>query len=193
MPSRVHRGKTSNGTFDHPAMFVSLKQLGSMVLDVEGNRLDAIFLRENGTIADSFTILKQGQADTDRDGIPDTYEMAHGLDRHNPGDATSDHEHDGYPARAEYLFGLEADLPDQFVWSLTRNGTTGAREILFPTLAERLYRVWWSTSLTSWNAGSGPIPGDGALKSWIDDGTITGVPPDEAPARFYRVGVDPAP
>ena len=186
-------GKTSNGTFDHPAMFVSLKQLGSMVLDVEGNRLDAIFLRENGTIADSFTILKQGQADTDHDGIPDTYEMAHGLDRHNPGDATSDHEHDGYPARAEYLFGLEADLPDQFVWSLTRNGTTGAREILFPTLAERLYRVWWSTSLTSWNAGSGPIPGDGALKSWIDDGTITGVPPDEAPARFYRVGVDPAP
>lgn len=51
-------GQTSGGTLNHPAMFISLNNLGSMVLDVDGNRLDARFLRETGAIADSFTILK---------------------------------------------------------------------------------------------------------------------------------------
>jgi hypothetical protein len=51
-------GKVSGGTLNHPAMFISLNNLGSMVLDVDGNRLDAVFLRETGAIADSFTIVK---------------------------------------------------------------------------------------------------------------------------------------
>ena len=51
-------GQTSGGTLNHPAMFISLNQLGSMVLDVDGTRLDAKFLRETGAIADYFTMLK---------------------------------------------------------------------------------------------------------------------------------------
>jgi acid phosphatase type 7 len=51
-------GQTSGGTLNHPAMFISLNQLGSMVLDIDGNRLDAKFLRETGAIADYFTMLK---------------------------------------------------------------------------------------------------------------------------------------
>ena len=39
-------------------MFISLDELGSLVLDIEGSRLDARFLRETGEIDDSFTILK---------------------------------------------------------------------------------------------------------------------------------------
>jgi predicted phosphodiesterase len=50
--------KTSGGALDHPAMFLSLNELGSMVLDVSGNRLDAVFLRDDGTTPDHFTILK---------------------------------------------------------------------------------------------------------------------------------------
>ena len=53
-------GKISGGTLNHPAMFVSLNNLGSMVLDVNNDRLDAKFLRENGTVADYFTIVKGG-------------------------------------------------------------------------------------------------------------------------------------
>lgn len=44
----------------HPAMFIKLKELGSMVIDVDGLRLDAKFLRETGAIDDHFTILKGG-------------------------------------------------------------------------------------------------------------------------------------
>lgn len=42
----------------HPAMHSTILQTGSLVVDVDGNRLDAKFLRENGGIDDSFTILK---------------------------------------------------------------------------------------------------------------------------------------
>lgn len=45
--------------FPHPVNFISLTNLGSLVLDINGNRLDATFVRENGTTPDTFTILKQ--------------------------------------------------------------------------------------------------------------------------------------
>ncbi|HEX8169921.1 MAG TPA: fibronectin type III domain-containing protein [Thermoanaerobaculia bacterium] len=53
---------TGGGLLNHPAMFISLNNLGSMVLEVNGNRLDAKFLRETGAVADSFTILKGASA-----------------------------------------------------------------------------------------------------------------------------------
>jgi hypothetical protein len=59
----------------------SLEELGSLVLDIDGNRLDATFLRENGDVDDSFTILKTpdncplianpGQEDGDADEVGD--------------------------------------------------------------------------------------------------------------------------
>ncbi len=51
-------GKTSGGTLNHPVMFLSLNVLGSVVLDVEGNRLDATFLDSTGAVKDTYTILK---------------------------------------------------------------------------------------------------------------------------------------
>ena len=51
-------GQISGGLLNHPAMFISLNNLGSMVLDVNGNTLDAKFLRENGEIWDYFRIVK---------------------------------------------------------------------------------------------------------------------------------------
>lgn len=51
-------GQTGGGSLNHPAMFVSLNNLGSMVLDINGTRLDARFLRENGTVADAFALEK---------------------------------------------------------------------------------------------------------------------------------------
>ncbi|HEX5886894.1 MAG TPA: fibronectin type III domain-containing protein [Pyrinomonadaceae bacterium] len=51
-------GQISGGTLNHPAMFISLNHLGSMILDVNGNTLDAKFLRENGEVWDYFRIVK---------------------------------------------------------------------------------------------------------------------------------------
>ncbi|MEN8260288.1 MAG: metallophosphoesterase family protein [Pseudomonadota bacterium] len=52
-------GKTSGGDLDHPAMTVSLNKLGSVVLDVANDRLDAKFIDNTGKILDYFTIEKE--------------------------------------------------------------------------------------------------------------------------------------
>lgn len=54
-------GQISGGTLNHPAMFVSLNQLGSFVLDVNGQRLDAKFITDTGTTNDYFTLVKGPQ------------------------------------------------------------------------------------------------------------------------------------
>jgi len=55
-------GKISGGSLDHPVMYLSLNILGSMVIDVDGNRLDAAFIDTTGTVMDEFTILKTTDA-----------------------------------------------------------------------------------------------------------------------------------
>jgi hypothetical protein len=51
-------GRVGGGALDHPAMVVSLSALGSVVLDVEGDRLDAAFLDSTAAVADRFTLVK---------------------------------------------------------------------------------------------------------------------------------------
>ena len=60
-------GKRSGGSLNHPAMFISLNELGSMVLDVGADRLDATFVNPTGkplgskfSVMDAFTIQKKG-------------------------------------------------------------------------------------------------------------------------------------
>jgi hypothetical protein len=57
-------GWITGGPLNHPAMQVSLNRLGSLVLDITTNRLDATFLREDGTTNDWFTIRKLYEAPT---------------------------------------------------------------------------------------------------------------------------------
>lgn len=51
-------GKTSGGSLNHPAMFSSRNELGSVVLDINGNRLDARFLRADGSVTDYYSLNK---------------------------------------------------------------------------------------------------------------------------------------
>src|SRR5437867_1703721 len=51
-------GQISGGTLDHPAMFLSLNVLGSVVLDFTTNRLDLQFIDSVGSVRDTFAIAK---------------------------------------------------------------------------------------------------------------------------------------
>jgi len=51
-------GLISGGPLNHPVMHVSLNELGSMVLDFDHDRLDAVFLDDAGQIRDAFAITK---------------------------------------------------------------------------------------------------------------------------------------
>jgi hypothetical protein len=64
-------GKTGNGSLDHPVMVESLKALGSVVLDIDAGRLDALFLDHDGTVRDHYTIDKGGDPN-DEPPLPPT-------------------------------------------------------------------------------------------------------------------------
>jgi len=53
-------GKITGGALDHPAMFVSLNVLGSVVVDVDGNQADVRFLDDAGAVRDEYTVIKGG-------------------------------------------------------------------------------------------------------------------------------------
>ncbi len=55
------------GTMNHPVMISSLLSLGSIVLDIEGLRLDARFLNDQGVALDSFAIFKGAALAAPRD------------------------------------------------------------------------------------------------------------------------------
>ncbi len=50
--------KLDSAEFGHPAMAASQRRLGSVVIDVAGKRLDARFIDDEGTVRDSFAIVK---------------------------------------------------------------------------------------------------------------------------------------
>jgi hypothetical protein len=57
----VNTGTASSvggGTFDHPAMKVSIARLGSLVIDIDGDRLDGRFVDDAGIVQDHFTIVR---------------------------------------------------------------------------------------------------------------------------------------
>ncbi len=51
-------GKVDSGTFDHPVMPIYREALGSVVLDIDGNQLDAKFIASDGVVQDYFTLVK---------------------------------------------------------------------------------------------------------------------------------------
>ena len=54
-------GQISGGRLQHPVKALSLNVLGSLVLDIDGHRLDATFIDERARVRDYFTIIKGGQ------------------------------------------------------------------------------------------------------------------------------------
>ena len=53
--------KISGGFLNHPVMAVSINELGSLVVDVDSDRLDAYWINDTGTVRDHYRITK-GQA-----------------------------------------------------------------------------------------------------------------------------------
>ena len=51
-------GKVSSAPLDHPAMFASLEELGSLVVDIDGTTMTANFIDDQGAVVDWFTIQK---------------------------------------------------------------------------------------------------------------------------------------
>ena len=91
-------GEVNPASLNHPAMIVTWQVLGSLVLEVEGNRLDLSFLDNMGNTLDYFTMLKGdpcdgADPDNDKDGSCDSYDNC--PSDYNPGQQDSDSDGDG--------------------------------------------------------------------------------------------------
>jgi hypothetical protein len=51
--------KVDHGLLNHPAMVVSLEEAGSLIIDVDGNRLTSRFINDKGEVKDEFSIEKK--------------------------------------------------------------------------------------------------------------------------------------
>ncbi|MBB5034020.1 hypothetical protein HNQ65_003611 [Prosthecobacter vanneervenii] len=204
-------GQTSGGSLNHPAHYISLNNLGSLVLDVNGTTLNATFLRETGAVNDSFTLIKQGAADSDGDGLTDEFEIANGLNRNSSSDATTDSDGDGISNLVEFAFGTNPNSSDPGKLVVS-NGTIisrGQPDVSITSTATSVdfradfcrrkdqstagitYTVQFSSDLTTWQSST-------VTPTVIADDGIYEVVTVKYPffingqkARFFRVTVTP--
>jgi hypothetical protein len=123
-------GQTSGGTLNHPVMYVSLNELGSMVLDVSGDRLDAKFLNNVGAVRDYFTIVKSNAPPNQPPSVTLTA-PAQGASFTAPANISLTAEAfdtDGTISKVEFyangtLVGSDTTAPYSAVWSGVAAGT----------------------------------------------------------------------
>ena len=129
--------------------------------------------------------------DMDGDGIPDAYEMAHGMDKNNPADATTDADGDGFSNRDEYTSGTDPQDPASYlrVAAITH---TGEVQIQFRAANNRTYSVLYRDNVAS---GAWSVLGGAPALSANDETTrMVTVSDSQLPVmgeRFYRL-VSPA-
>jgi pectate lyase len=84
-----------------------------LVADVV-NRRGGLLRTDPGDVG-GWPILEKGTpySDTDKDGISDNWELAHGLDPADPDDGQLDQDADGWTNFEEFLHELAGDTPAQ--------------------------------------------------------------------------------
>ncbi len=126
--------------------------------------------------------------DTDGDGMPDLWELAHGLNPANPSDANRDDDGDGFTNLQEYLAGTDPANPANALRIVGVNAVGIDNVITFTTVLDHNYIAEFSNSLTppNWTALATNVAGTGSTAQIIDHGAATNAPP-----RFYHVRLVP--
>ena len=139
--------------------------------------------------------------DTDGDGMPDDWEIAHGLDPQNPLDAAFDTDRDGLTNLQEYLANTDPNSAASVLALLGANLDASGHVVLrWSTVGATRYRVEYCD-----NPAAGPLsftaivrlvveemdpasPGLPSTMTFTDDFTLTPAPA-AGTARLYRVAV----
>jgi hypothetical protein len=128
------------------------------------------------------TTATGGGLDTDRDGMPDAWELANGL---NPlvNDANLDQDGDGFSNLQEYLAGTDPSDPRSF---LRLDVTTGSGEVrlTFVAVAGRSYSVLYCDDLGS---GTWSKLTDAAAQGTNRTIEVRVSQPAPSPQRFFRL------
>ena len=79
-----------------------------------------------------------------------------------------------------------------YINTLTPGPEPQATTFTWSSLADKTYSIFYTDDLLNWQIAIANFPSLGnQTTSWLDDGSITGLPPLLAPQRFYRVLENP--
>jgi hypothetical protein len=129
-----------------------------------------------------------GTLDSDGDLMPDDWELAYGLDPHNPADANADSDGDGQSNRNEFLSGTAPNSPASVLRVETIVSETIGAVLRFEAAAARAYAIEWKETLDAspWTRLLFvPAAPDARWVDVVDPGALTNG------QRFYRI-VTPA-
>jgi YD repeat-containing protein len=170
--------KITSYTYDQLSQIVGAAYADGSVItyayDAAGNRTN-------------LTVVAGTLADSDADGIPDSWELSNGLNPYDPTDASADPDGDGLTNLQEYRAETNPHDPASGL-RVTAIGTTGTTlRINFMTVSGKNYIVEQADDLNpgSWNPAGPSIAGSGSVIQFSQTNALV------APRRFYRVHLLP--
>ena len=123
------------------------------------------------------------EPDSDGDGVPDAWELAHGTNPHSP-DGEADPDGDGFTNRSEYLAGTDPQASGSLLRLEAGGVSADGLELAFNTAANRYHRLLSRDTLAvgTWNTvtnfPAAPQAGRVTVRLPLPEG---GAP------RFYRI------
>jgi len=141
-----------------------------------------------GAVTSVVAILTVASSDTDGDGMPDAWEIAHGLDP-NVNDAALDPDRDGMTNWQEYQAGTDPQDSSSYLKVTAVSLSPGSCAVTFLALSNRTYTVLYKDSLSPglWSRlGDVSARATNRIESVRDNG------PNGA-QRFYRLATPALP
>ncbi|NCD31940.1 MAG: hypothetical protein EOL87_00830 [Spartobacteria bacterium] len=154
-----------------------------------------VFGADNFTFSLVFSAQAQSGADSDQDGIPDSWELDHFGDLSSV-TSNSDFDVDGFLDRSEYVAGTDPKDPADLLEissSAAAASASGGIIIRFQSKTNRSYYISYgdaALSTGSWTRIDAAITGTGSEVQWVDTGDETVPAPAETQRRMYRLEVD---
>ena len=133
-------------------------------------------------------LIQQGEAsgavDSDGDGIPDDYEIAHFGGATN-GVAGADDDEDGASNWTEYMAGTDPQGEESVLTVRSVEANAAASNLVFrwPSVAGRVYSIWRSTNAAAYTQHVGGIAANAPTNSY------TNAAPSAAGSYFYGLHV----
>ncbi len=153
-------GKISGGALNHPVMKVNLNVLGSMVLEVNGAQMDAIYLDDAGQVRDRFSLVKQPSGNLSP--VVSLTSPVPGASYEAPANLlleASASDADGNIARVDFyagatLLGSDAAAPYAHAWSSVAAGSYTLRAVAYDNLGAAGQSAGVDVTVTPFGGGT---------------------------------------